>query len=195
MRYYLIAGEASGDLHGSNLMSELKVHDHEADFRFIGGEKMLASGGTMLKHYREMAYMGFIPVMLHLCTIMRNMSLCKQDIQKWQPDVVILIDYPGFNLKIAKFVHEQRICPVFYYISPKIWAWKEYRIKDIRRDVDEMFSILPFEVEWFAKRHYPIHYVGNPCVDAIYKDGQDGNYGNYENDGNDGNDVIAILAG
>lgn len=200
MKYYLIAGEASGDLHGSNLMLELKAQDAEADFSFIGGEKMLAVGGTLLKHYKEMAYMGIIPVLLHLRTIMRNMALCKQDIMEWKPDVVILIDYPGFNLKIANFVHEQGICPVFYYISPKIWAWKEHRIKDIRRDVDELFSILPFEVEWFAKRNYPIHYVGNPCVDAIYKDGESKVNGvngvNGEKDEKKtGKPVIAILAG
>ena len=196
MRYYLIAGEASGDLHGSNLMLELKAQDAEAEFRFIGGEKMLAVGGTLLKHYKEMAYMGIIPVLLHLRTIMRNMALCKRDIMEWKPDVVILIDYPGFNLKIANYVHKQAICPVFYYISPKIWAWKEYRIKDIRRDVDELFSILPFEVEWFAKRNYPIHYVGNPCVDAIWQDGQNMVNGlNGENGLDDGKPVIAILAG
>lgn len=196
MRYYLIAGEASGDLHGSNLMLELKAQDVDAEFRFIGGEKMLAVGGTLLKHYKEMAYMGIIPVLLHLRTIMRNMALCKRDIMEWKPDVVILIDYPGFNLKIANYVHKQAICPVFYYISPKIWAWKEYRIKDIRRDVDELFSILPFEVEWFAKRNYPIHYVGNPCVDAIWQDGQDRVNGlNGENGLDDGKPVIAILAG
>ena len=171
MKYYLIAGEASGDLHGSNLMLELKAQDKEAVFRCIGGEKMQAAGATLLKHYKEMAYMGFIPVLLHLPTILKNMDLCKNDIKEWQPDVVILIDYPGFNLKIAEYVHKLKLCPVFYYISPKIWAWKEYRIKNIRRDVDELFSILPFEVEWFAQRNYPIHYVGNPCVDAIHKAG------------------------
>ena len=196
MKYYLIAGEASGDLHGSNLMLELKAQDEEAEFRFIGGEKMLAVSGTLLKHYKEMAYMGIIPVLLHLRTIMRNMALCKRDIMEWKPDVVILIDYPGFNLKIANYVHKQGTCPVFYYISPKIWAWKEYRIKDIRRDVDEMFSILPFEVEWFAKRNYPIHYVGNPCVDAIWQDGQNRVNGlNGDNGLDDGKPVIAILAG
>ena len=167
MKYYLIAGEASGDLHGSNLMKELRMQDAGADFRFIGGEKMQAVGGTLVKHYKELAYMGIIPVLLHLRTILRNMTLCKHDILEWKPDVVILIDYPGFNLNIAKFVHAKRVCPVFYYISPKIWAWKEYRIKNIRRDVDALFSILPFEVEWFAKRDYTIHYVGNPCVDEI----------------------------
>ncbi len=167
MRYYLIAGEASGDLHASNLMAELKQQDASAEFRFLGGDKMAAVGGTLVKHYREMAYMGFIPVLLHLPTILRNMRQCKADIAQWKPDVVILVDYPGFNLDIAKYVHSQGICKVFYYISPKIWAWKEYRIKNIKRDVDELFSILPFEVKWFEERGYKIHYVGNPCVDAV----------------------------
>lgn len=167
MKYYLIAGEASGDLHASNLMKSLKELDKDADFRFYGGEKMAAVGGTLVKHYRELAYMGFIPVLLHLRTILKNMRLCKQDIVSWNPDVVILIDYPGFNLDIAKFVKSKTNIPVYYYISPKIWAWKEHRIKNIKRDVDELFSILPFEVEFFKKHDYPIHYVGNPCVDAI----------------------------
>ena len=168
MKYYLIVGEASGDLHASNLMKSLKRHDSEAEFRFYGGDKMAAVGGTLVKHYKELAYMGFIPVLLHARTILHNMELCKKDIVQWNPDVVILVDYPGFNLKIAKFVHEQTSIPVYYYISPKIWAWKEYRIKNIKRDVDELFSILPFEIDFFEKKHhYPIHYVGNPCVDAI----------------------------
>lgn len=168
MKYYLIVGEASGDLHASNLMKALKRHDAEADFRFYGGDKMAAVGGTLVKHYKELAYMGFIPVLLHARTILRNMEICKQEIVQWNPDVVILVDYPGFNLKIAKFVHQNTSIPVYYYISPKIWAWKEYRIKNIKRDVDELFSILPFEIDFFEKKHhYPIHYVGNPCVDAI----------------------------
>ena len=168
MKYYLIVGEASGDLHASNLMKALKRHDAEADFRFYGGDKMAAVGGTLVKHYKELAYMGFIPVLLHARTILRNMEICKQDIVQWNPDVVILVDYPGFNLKIAEFVHQNTSIPVYYYISPKIWAWKEYRIKNIKRDVDELFSILPFEIDFFEKKHhYPIHYVGNPCVDAI----------------------------
>ena len=168
MKYYLIVGEASGDLHASNLMKSLKRHDSEADFRFYGGDKMATVGGTLVKHYKELAYMGFIPVLLHARTILHNMELCKNDIVQWNPDVVILVDYPGFNLKIAKFVHSQTSIPVYYYISPKIWAWKEYRIKNIKRDVDELFSILPFEIDFFEKKHhYPIHYVGNPCVDAI----------------------------
>lgn len=168
MKYYLIAGEASGDLHASQLMNALKQVDEHAEFRFFGGDLMSAEGGTCVKHYREMAYMGFIPVLLHLRTISRNMTLCKRDIVAWQPDVVILVDYPGFNLTIAEYVHRYTTIPVFYYIAPKIWAWKEYRIKNIRRDVDQLFSILPFEIDFFEKKHhYPIHYVGNPTVDEV----------------------------
>lgn len=167
MKYYLIVGEASGDLHASNLMRALRQEDTEADFRFFGGDKMSAVGGTRVKHYKELAYMGFIPVLLHLRTILRNMKQCREDIVAWQPDVVILVDYPGFNLKIAEYVKQKTQIPVYYYISPKIWAWKEYRIKNIKRDVDELFSILPFEVDFFAGHQYPIHYVGNPCVDAV----------------------------
>ena len=168
MKYYLIVGEASGDLHASHLMSALKAEDPQADFRFFGGDLMAAVGGTMVKHYKELAYMGFIPVLLHLHTIFANMKRCKEDIVSWNPDVVILVDYPGFNLDIAKFVHARTQIPVYYYISPKIWAWKEYRIKNIKRDVDELFSILPFEVEFFEGKHqYPIHYVGNPTVDEV----------------------------
>ena len=167
MKYYLIVGEASGDLHASNLMRALKERDSQADFRFFGGDLMQAVGGTLVKHYRDLAYMGFIPVLLHLRTIFRNMDFCKKDIVDWQPDVVILVDYPGFNLKIAEFVKKHTDIPIYYYISPKIWAWKEYRIKNIKRDVDELFSILPFEVDFFKGHQYPIHYVGNPCVDAV----------------------------
>ena len=178
MKYYLIAGEASGDLHASRLMRALKQKDAEAEFRFFGGDLMAAEGGTLVKHYRELAYMGFIPVLLHLRTILRNMKMCKADISRWRPDVVILVDYPGFNLKIAKYVHGlrgtrceirgTRLPKVYYYISPKIWAWKEYRIKAIKRDVDELFSILPFEVEFFeGKHHFPIHYVGNPTAQEV----------------------------
>lgn len=167
MRYYLIVGEASGDLHASHLMAALKKEDAKADFRFFGGDLMAAVGGTMVKHYRDLAYMGFIPVLLHLRTIFANMRRCKEDIVAWNPDVVILVDYPGFNLDIAKFVHAQTNIPVYYYISPKIWAWKEYRIKNIKRDVDELFSILPFEVDFYRKHNYDIHYVGNPTVDEV----------------------------
>ncbi|MBO5057971.1 MAG: lipid-A-disaccharide synthase [Prevotella sp.] len=168
MKYYIIAGEASGDLHASCLMQSLKNADQQAEFRFFGGDKMAAVGGTLVKHYRELAYMGFVPVLLHLPTILRNMRFCKQDIAQWRPDVVILVDYPGFNLGIAKYVHACLSIPMYYYISPKIWAWKEYRIKNIRRDVSELFSILPFEIDFFEKKHnYPIHYVGNPTADEV----------------------------
>ena len=168
MRYYLIVGEASGDLHASHLMRSLQAVDPAAEFRFFGGDLMTAVGGTRVKHFKELAYMGFIPVLLHLRTIFRNMAFCKKDIVEWAPDVVILVDYPGFNLNIAKFVKSKTRIPVYYYISPKIWAWKEYRIKNIKRDVDELFSILPFEVGFFEKKHhYPIHYVGNPTADEV----------------------------
>ena len=168
MRYYLIVGEASGDLHASHLMRSLQAVDSAAEFRFFGGDLMTAVGGTRVKHFKELAYMGFIPVLLHLRTIFRNMAFCKKDIVEWAPDVVILVDYPGFNLNIAKFVKSKTRIPVYYYISPKIWAWKEYRIKNIKRDVDELFSILPFEVDFFEKKHhYPIHYVGNPTADEV----------------------------
>lgn len=168
MKYYLIVGEASGDLHAAHLMQELRNADADAQFRFFGGDMMQAVGGTRVRHYRELAYMGFVPVLLHLRTIFRNMAMCKADIVEWNPDVVILVDYPGFNLDIAKFVHSRTRIPVYYYISPKIWAWKEWRIKAIRRDVDELFSILPFEVPFFEqKHHFPIHYVGNPTADEV----------------------------
>lgn len=167
MRYYLIVGEASADLHASNLMKSLQAQDNTAEFRFFGGDLMKSVGGTCVKHYKELAYMGFVPVLFHIRTILRNMKLCKQDIVSWHPDVVILVDYPGFNLDIAAYLRKNTTIPVFYYISPKIWAWKEYRIKNIKRDVDEMFSILPFEIDFFKKHNYPIHYVGNPSVDAV----------------------------
>jgi len=168
MRYYLIVGEASGDLHASHLMRSLQAVDSAAEFRFFGGDLMTAVGGTRVKHFKELAYMGFIPVLLHLRTIFRNMAFCKKDIVEWAPDVVILVDYPGFNLNIATFVKSKTRIPVYYYISPKIWAWKEYRIKNIKRDVDELFSILPFEVDFFEKKHhYPIHYVGNPTAGEV----------------------------
>lgn len=192
MKYYLIVGEASGDLHASCLMHSLKEKDHDAEFRFFGGDLMTAEGGTIVRHYRELAYMGFIPVLLHLPTILKNMKMCKRDIVEWRPDVVILVDYPGFNLKIAKFLKQKTSIPVFYYISPKIWAWKEYRIKNIKRDVDQLFSILPFEVPFFeVKHHYPIHYVGNPTADEVrrFKASYDGRFPTFSKP------VIAILAG
>ena len=213
MKYYLIVGEASGDLHASHLMRALKKEDAEADFRFFVGDLMQAEGGTMVRHYRELAYMGFIPVLMHLPTILRAQKECVADIRAWQPDVVILVDYPGFNLRVAKQLSrcedgidsryevrgarcensneaqtsgpDSNLVPrtsyhaprktkgssaprIYYYISPKIWAWKEWRIKSIRRYVDELFSILPFEVDFYeGKHHYPIHYVGNPTADEV----------------------------
>ncbi len=194
MRYYLIVGEASGDLHASHLMMSLKKQDVHAEFRFFGGDLMAAVGGIRVKHYRELAYMGFIPVLLNLPAILSNMKMCQQDILQWQPDVVILVDYPGFNLKIAKFVKANTQIPVYYYISPKIWAWKEYRIKNIKRDVDELFSILPFEVDFFEKKHhYPIHYVGNPTVQEVRA--YLANMGKSKNPVNLERPIVALLAG
>lgn len=198
MKYYLIVGEASGDLHASNLMRALQHEDPQAEFRFFGGDLMKAVGGTCVKHYRELAYMGFIPVLLHLRTIFRNMDFCKKDVEAWQPNVLILVDYPGFNLKIAEYIKRHTQIPVYYYISPKIWAWKEYRIKNIKRDVDELFSILPFEVDFFKKHQYPIHYVGNPCVDAVddfRKKGQETFSEFVTANGLEDKPIIALLAG
>ena len=198
MKYYLIVGEASGDLHASNLMKALKEQDTEAEFRFFGGDLMSAVGGTCVKHYKELAYMGFIPVLLHLRTIFKNMKRCKQDIVAWRPDVLILVDYPGFNLKIAEYVKKHTDIPIYYYISPKIWAWKEYRIKNIKRDVDELFSILPFEVDFFKGHQYPIHYVGNPCVDAVahFKDAKAESFLAFtQENALEEKPVIALLAG
>ena len=198
MRYYLIVGEASGDLHASNLMRAIQKEDSQAEFRFFGGDLMTAVGGTRVKHYKELAYMGFIPVLLHLRTIFRNMDYCKQDILQWKPDVLILVDYPGFNLKVAKFVKEHTQIPVYYYISPKIWAWKEFRIKNIKRDVDELFSILPFEVDYFKKHDYKIHYVGNPCVDAVdryCKNHPEDRSAFFKENGLEDKPLVALLAG
>ena len=170
MKYYLIVGEASGDLHASHLMRALKQFDKEAEFRYFGGDMMQAEGGTLVRHYRDTAYMGFVTIVRHLPSIFRNMSMCKEDIRRWHPDAVILVDYPGFNLNIAHEVHSSGLSKVFYYISPKVWAWKEHRVKNIKRDVDALFSILPFEVDFFEKKHhYPIHYVGNPTADEVLK--------------------------
>ena len=201
MKYYLIAGEASGDLHAAHLMAALRKEDSEAQFRFFGGDKMQEEGGTMVAHYSQLAFMGFIPVLLHLPTILRYLRLCKQDIVAWQPDVVILVDYPGFNLKVAAFVRQHTDIPVFYYIAPKLWAWKEYRIKNIRRDVDELFSILPFEKAFFeGKHHYPIHYVGNPTADEVTDflasyPNTDNTFQQSLDDGKASLPIIALLAG
>jgi lipid-A-disaccharide synthase len=199
MKYYLIVGEASGDLHASRLMQSLMQYDPEAEFRFFGGDLMAKVGGTRVKHYRELAYMGFVPVLLHLPTIFKNMKMCKEDIMRWKPDAVILVDYPGFNLSIAKFVKKNTSIPVYYYISPKIWAWKEWRIKAIKRDVKEMFSILPFEVAFYEKKHhYKINYVGNPTAEEVdnflhvYSESKDEFC---QRNGLSSKPIIAILAG
>ena len=199
MKYYLIVGEASGDLHASRLMQSLIQYDPEAEFRFFGGDLMAKVGGTRVKHYRELAYMGFVPVLLHLPTIFKNMKMCKEDIMRWKPDAVILVDYPGFNLSIAKFVKKNTSIPVYYYISPKIWAWKEWRIKAIKRDIKEMFSILPFEVAFYEKKHhYKIHYVGNPTAEEVdnflhvYSESKDEFC---QRNGLSSKPIIAILAG
>ena len=199
MRYYLIAGEASGDLHASHLMAALREQDAGAEFRFYGGEMMQQVGGTLVQHYRDLAYMGFLPVMMHLPTILRGMKRCKADILEWKPDVLILVDYPGFNLQVARYVKSHSEIPIFYYISPKIWAWKEYRIRNIRRDIDHLFSILPFEVDFFeGKHHYPIHYVGNPTVDEVdaYLHAHEADAAAFRSDnGLDDRPVIALLPG
>ena len=200
MKYYLIVGEASGDLHASRLMRSLKKVDEFAEFRFFGGDLMAAEGGTRVKHYKELAYMGFVPVLLHLRTIFSNMKMCKEDIVKWKPDVVILVDYPGFNLNIAKFLKKKTNIPAYYYISPKIWAWKEWRIRNIRRDIAEMFSILPFEVPFYEKKHhYPIHYVGNPTAQEVneFRAGYQQSFEEFctENQLDTHRPILALLAG
>ncbi len=197
MKYYLVVGEASGDLHASNLMHSLKKLDKDADFRFFGGDLMKTVGGSLVKHYREMAFMGFIPVIMNGRTILRNLSFCKRDIAEYNPDAVILVDYPGFNLKIAKYVKTQLKLPVYYYISPKVWAWKEYRVRSFKKYVDEMLCILPFEVNFFKKHQYDVHYVGNPTVDAIVnRSHKDETFNDFiESNNLQDKPIIALLAG
>ncbi len=167
MKYFIIAGEASGDLHASNLMAALKRHDADAQFCFLGGDLMAAQGGTLVRHYRDMAFMGIINVVLNLRKVLRNLADCKRAIARFCPDVVILVDYPSFNLRIAKYVKRHTQTPVYYYISPKLWAWKTYRIKAIKRYIDRMYTIFPFETEFYAQFGYTVEYVGNPTVDAV----------------------------
>jgi lipid-A-disaccharide synthase len=167
MKYYLIAGEASGDLHGANLMKALKQQDAEADFRYWGGDLMSDVGGELVKHFRDLAFMGFIEVIANLRTIFKNITFCKKDIEKYNPDVIIFIDYPGFNLRIAKWAR-QKGYRTHYYISPQIWAWKEGRIREIKRDIDAMYVILPFEKDFYQDKHnFPVHFVGHPLIDSI----------------------------
>jgi len=166
MRYYIIVGEASGDLHASNLMKELKTADTEADFRFWGGNRMMQQGGVLVKHITELAFMGFVEVLKNIRTIFKNISFCKHDIIKYKPHALILIDYPGFNLRIARFAKKHNI-PVYYYISPQVWAWNESRVKLIKRVVHRMYVILPFEKDFYARHNFDVHFVGHPLCDAI----------------------------
>ncbi|MCH1417257.1 MAG: lipid-A-disaccharide synthase [Flavobacteriaceae bacterium] len=173
MKYYIIAGEASGDLHGSNLMKAINLEDPSADIRFWGGEKMAAQGGTIVKDYKELAFMGFWEVLINLKTILNNLAFCKKDILRFQPDVLVYIDYPGFNMRIAQWAKKQGI-PNHYYISPQIWAWKENRIKKIKRDLDALYVILPFEAPYFKeKHHYDVTFVGHPLTQVIQEERQE----------------------
>lgn len=196
MKYFLLAGEASGDLHGSNLMKALKEQDPQAEFAYWGGDLMAAKGGALLKHYRELAFMGVVEVIANIGTILRNFSLCRKQILEFKPDIVVMIDYPGFNLKMTKFCHEQGI-PVYYYISPKIWAWKKSRINSIRKYVDRMAVILPFEVPFYESLGYPVEYVGNPLLDAIAsrRPGLPDRESFLKNNSLDAKPIIALLAG
>ncbi len=195
MKYYIIAGEASGDLHGSNLMKELIVQDATAEIRFWGGDLMQNVGGTLVKHYRELAFMGFAEVILNLKTIFNNIKICKLDIQKFHPDVIIFIDYPGFNMRIAKWAKLKGI-KTHYYISPQIWAWKESRIAAIKRDFDKLFVILPFEKNFYEKKHhFAVEFVGHPLIDAIHNRNKiDAKLFRIENSLDD-KPIIAILPG
>lgn len=172
MRYYIIAGEASGDLHGGNLIKAIRDQDTSADVRCWGGDRMQAAGATLVKHYRELAFMGFVEVITHLPTIFRNIDFCKKDILAYHPDVLVLIDYPGFNMRIAEWAKKQGLRTV-YYISPQVWAWKENRVKKIKRDVDKMLVILPFEVDFYKKWHYDVTYVGHPLVEVVSHEKKD----------------------
>lgn len=198
MKYFIIAGEASGDLHASGLLKALKRRDVEAEFMGLGGDMMHNEGCTLVKHYRDMAYMGFIAVITHLGKILQNMKDCKNAIVEFKPDIVILVDYPSFNLQIAEFVKKNLPgTPVHYYIAPKLWAWKEYRLKNIKKYVDRVYSILPFEVDWFGKRGYTVDYVGNPCADAVYnRPDQDETFDSFVTSQYlDNKPIIALLAG
>jgi lipid-A-disaccharide synthase len=192
MKYYLVAGEASGDLHGANLMKALKAEDGEAVFRYFGGDKMEAEGGALVKHYADMAFMGFTEVVLNLRTIFRNLKTCKEDILKWKPDVLILIDFPGFNLKIAEFAKANGI-KVCYYISPKVWAWNQKRVLKIKKVVDHMFCILPFEVDFYKEWGMHVDYVGNPLLDEIAQFTPDTNFRETHQLGD--KKIIALLPG
>ena len=195
MKYYILAGEASGDLHGSELIKELKKQDPSAEIRFWGGDLMASAGGTMVKHYRDLAFMGFAEVLFNLKTILGNIKLCKKDITQFQPDAIIFIDYPGFNMRIAKWAKEKGFS-THYYISPQIWAWKESRITAIKRDVDHMYVILPFEKDFYEKKHnYPVEFVGHPLLDVI-SEKKDGNFSEFRKLNNlSAKPIVALLPG
>lgn len=191
MKYFVIAGEASGDLHGSNLIKHLKLNDTNAEIKSWGGDRMIQQGADVKKHIRELAFMGFVEVLMNLRTIMRNFRLCKAQIAEFKPDALILIDYPGFNLRMAKWAHEKKI-KVIYYISPQVWAWKKSRVKIIRRTVNEMFTILPFEKEFYSKHGMNVRYEGHPLIDAV----EDFKNNNTQTDWNDSEKpILALLPG
>ncbi len=192
MKYYLVAGEASGDLHGANLMKALKAQDAEAEFRFFGGDLMKAEGGTLVKHYADMGFMGFIEVVANLRTIFKNLKFCKDDIAAWQPDILVLIDFPGFNLRIAEFAKESGLL-VCYYISPKVWAWNQKRVLRIKRVVDHMLCILPFEVDFYKKWGMEVDYIGNPLLDAVTTFKPDENF--LAKNNLEGKKIVALLPG
>jgi lipid-A-disaccharide synthase len=195
MKYYVLAGEASGDLHASNLIKEISLIDSDAQFRGFGGELMEQAGMTVLKHYRDLAFMGLVPVIMNIRTIQRNFRFCEQDMLAFQTDVLILVDYPGFNLRMAKYAKAHGI-RTFYYISPKVWAWKEARVHKIIASVDEMFTILPFETEFFAKYNYAVNYVGNPLLDAILEKKTEPDYLRFRSKNNlSEKPILAVLPG
>lgn len=204
MKYFIICGEASGDLHASHLITALRSRDNNARFRFFGGDLMMEAAGkrgTLLRHYTTLAYMGFIQVILHARTILRGLKECKTAIEEWRPDCVIMVDYPGFNLRIASYVKKHHLCPVVYYIPPKIWAWKEHRIKSIRRFTDRVLSILPFEEDYYRDSHdFEVEYVGNPTYDEIAQHlaekGKDiADADTFGQNGRKAADIIALLPG
>lgn len=193
-KLYIISGEASGDLHGSNVMRELYSQNPDLDIRFWGGDKMIAVGGTCAKHIRELAFMGFVEVLMNLRTILKNIRFCKEDIEQFKPDAILLIDYPGFNMRIAEWAKQKGI-KVYYYISPTVWAWKEKRVEKIRRDVFKLFVILPFEKAFYAKHNYEVEYVGHPLLDEIENYQQAGNFELKLDLEKDKRPIVAVLPG
>ena len=167
MKYYIISGEASGDLHASNLMRSLKQEDSEMEVRAWGGDLMEAQGATLVKHYKELAFMGFLEVVMNLRIILNNLAFCKKDVLEFQPDLLILVDYPGFNMRVAKFAKQHNI-PVYYYVSPQVWAWKKNRVYDIKKYVTKLYAILPFEKDFYKQFDYEVEYLGHPLLDAVF---------------------------